>query len=642
MSKTFFGFSILLIITFLPVPTWAKRQSTIAYLQELHNQGKERVIVRFNKTIDPNVITRHGGKTIRHLKIINSIVCEIDRNKIELLKRHPAVKSVVTDAVISIPEPKESPIRDSELGALSYQGPVTIRWNNLEAGLNSQAAWDRYDLEGDGVKIAFLDTAINYELPDLDDNYLGGINIMTQELNPLPYIDPDPYPDDDSEDHGTFVASIAVGEGDLFVVGTAPKTKYYNVKVLDATATGLITDIISGIEWASTEPHKADIISISIASYDEDYEGIEGWAEVRQAYKDACDDAYAAGVILVAGSGNRGDTQYGYRSACPAAFANVISVGAHKQNQSIPSFSNGGVDVVAPGYDVDILHPKNILYGGGGTSFATPHASGLIALQLQYVRQNNVQPNNGYIWELLKHSAKDMPFITDPVYKGKGKIWAARTDANDPNNGAIDLMAANWPINYHFESLNYAFLDGNLPVYQIGCDVNQTIILENITNIIGNEVESLQNLKVTATHVYCSEPNEPNLPGNSITVFPTITALEPNEANSITLTYSYSIPPQTTPGLKKTKLQFEFNFAGDSRAIKIAYNEPNSFWYAAIPGDLDINNEVDFSDYSILARQWQQVGCNGPEWCGRADIDRNGRVDWNDLYGVADHWLAGQ
>lgn len=632
MSKTFFGFSILLIIAFLPVPTWAKRQSTIAYLQELHNQGKERVIVRFNKTIDPNVITRHGGKIIHHLKIINSIVCEIDRNKIELLKQHPAVKSVVTDAVINIPEPKESPIREYGLGELSYQGPVTIRWNNLEAGLNSQAAWDRYNLDGTGIKIAFLDTGVNYNLANLQASYLGGEDFVED--------DGDPLTTDPAEGHGTQIVSVAVGRGvnGGKVVGVAYRVGFYAVKVMDKDGVGLTTDIMSGIEWASTEPHKADIISMSLGIYDEDQVGNPLWPYIKQAYEAVCNNAYNARVILVACSGNRGYDHSSY----PAAFANVISVGGHAEDQNLYSASNGGVDIVAPGAHVYTVKPDNSAWWVWGTSIASPQAAGLIALQLQYARQNNIQPNNGYLWEVMKHSAKDTPLITDPVYKGKGKIWAARTDANDPNIGAIDLMAANWPINYRFESSNYAFLDGNLPVYQIGCDVNQTIILENITDAIGNTVETIVNLRVTATSVHYGEPNEPNLPGNSITVFPTITAFEPNEANSITLTYSYSIPPQTIPGLKKTKLQFEFNFAGDSRAIKIACNEPNSFWYAAIPGDLDINNKVDFSDYGIFARQWQQVDCNGPQWCERADIDRNGRVDWNDLQGVADHWLAGQ
>ena len=44
----------------------------------------------------------------------------------------------------------------NEMMLLSYTGTVEVRWNNLEAGLNSHAAWDRYNLDGTGIKIAFL------------------------------------------------------------------------------------------------------------------------------------------------------------------------------------------------------------------------------------------------------------------------------------------------------------------------------------------------------------------------------------------------------------------------------------------------------------------------------------------------------
>jgi hypothetical protein len=368
------------------------------------------------------------------------------------------------------------------------------------------------------------------------------------------------------------------------------------------------------------------------------------WHE-REELLAACNIAYQAGIILVAGSGNDGYTY----SAWPASFNNVISVGGHAEDQTLMDrwvsgkhvISNGGVDFVAPGEYLVSLAPENLVYHASGTSAATACTSGMLALVVQYARQNNIQPNHGYLWELLKHSAKDMPLITDPVYKGTGKIYAARTDVNDANVGSIDLIAANWPISYDFIFTDYAFMDSNNPVYQIGSDVNQTIKLTNLTDILGNTTETIENLKITATQVYYGEPNEPNLPGNSVKVFPTISQLEPNEANSITLSYMYSIPNETTPGLKKTKLTFEFNFIGNSRVIKVAYNQPNSLWYAAVPADLELDNNVDFFDYSMLAQQWGESNCSKPDWCGRADIDRSGAVGWTDLKVLAENWLRG-
>ena len=60
----------------------------------------------------------------------------------------------------------------------------------------------------------------------------------------------------------------------------------------------------------------------------------------------------------------------------------------------------------------------------------------------------------------------------------------------------------------------------------------------------------------TVNYVCCEVPYELNLLGDSIKLFPTITALEPNEANSITLSYVYTIQPETTAGLNKTRIEF--------------------------------------------------------------------------------------
>ena len=635
--------SILILVLLFSASTFAAKKSSIeTYLEELHNQGKERVIVRFKDQIDPNLVTQYHGKVIRQLKIINAIVCEINQSDIELLRQEKAVKHVVPDAVIRIPEPKrvpEEPIDKQQepedlIIPTAYDGNATVRWNNLEAGLNSQAAWDNYDLDGTGIKIAFLDTGVNYNMENLDDNYLGGYDFASDPD------DDDPINNTPEEKHGTEVVSLAVGEGVNKVVGVAYNVGYYAVKTIDGDPpTGLLSDVIAGIEWSSTEPHKADIISMSFGIYDEDQAGNPLWPLLKQDFEDTCDSAYNAGIILVAASGNR---VYDY-SSYPAAFTNVISVGGHASNQSLYSSSNGGVDIITPGARVYTVHPDNSAWWVWGTSFATPHASALIALQLQYARQNDINLNNGYNWEVMKHSAHHLAGETyDPVYQGEGKIYAAQTDVNDANIGSIDLIASNWPVDYDFNFSDYAFIDSNCPVYQIGEDVNQTITLTNITDILGNTIETIEDLDVVATQVYYGDPNDQNLPGNSVEIFPTVSLLEPNDANSIALSLLYTIPPETTPGLVRTALELEFNFVGNSRVIRVSYNnDSDSLWYAAIPADLDLSNTVSLSDFSIFAEQWQQTDCNKPDWCGRADMDQSGVVDWLDMDILAENWLTG-
>ena len=655
MQKTMQLLAVLLWALFVPVLTFAagKKSSTEAYLEQLHNQGKERVIVTFKDEIDPNLITQYNAKLIRKLKIINAIVCEIHRNNINLLKRHSSIKDVAPDMLIRIPPPKRQPTdstgeweeRVNEMMAPLSNG-AEVRWENLEDGMNSQAAWDNYNLDGTGIKIAILDTGINYgndplwPMVNLDDNYLGGYDFVDDDNDPMPFIHPsDP---DLTEWHGTSVASNCVGEGVSKIVGTAYNAGYYSVRILEGPeGTGLVSWAIQGIQWAMdpdgnpNTDDKADIINMSFGTYG----GGIFWPAEKAALEEACNNAYNAGVILVAGSGNDG---YDY-SMWPARFDNVISAGAHSEDQTLwdNAFgkSNGGVDIVAPGDHVGSVSPENYSYWVYGTSNASGHASALIALQLQYARERGIEVNNGYLWEVMKAASVDLGI--DPVYQGEGKIYAAQTDINDVNIGSIDLMASNWPIDYDFQFSDYAFIDASIPVYQIGVDVNQAITLTNITDTLGNTIENIENLDVNAVQVYYGVPNEPNLPGDSIKLFPTITLLEPNDANSITLSLLYTIPPETTPGLKKTKLELEFNFVGNSRVIKISYNEPNSFWYAAIPGDLELDDNVGMTDFSIFAQQWQETGCTEPNWCGRADMDQSGDVGWPDLDVLTEDWLTG-
>ncbi|GAI19101.1 unnamed protein product, partial [marine sediment metagenome] len=270
--------SILILVLLFSASTFAaKKSSTTRYLESLHNQGKERVIVRFEDQIDPNLVTKYHGKLIRKLKIINAVVCEIDQYAIELLRQEKAVKDVVPDAVVRIPEPKrvpEEPVGEWQEPAdliipTAYDGNATVEWNNLQAGLNSKAAWDNYDLDGTGIKIAFLDTGVNYNMENLDDNYLGGYDFASDPD------DDDPINNTPEEKHGTEVVSLAVGEGVNKVVGVAYNVGYYAVKTSQDgnPPTGLLSDIIAGIEWSSTEPHKADIISMSFGIYDEDQAG---------------------------------------------------------------------------------------------------------------------------------------------------------------------------------------------------------------------------------------------------------------------------------------------------------------------------------------------------------------------------------
>jgi hypothetical protein len=677
------GEALLIVLLCLLIPSVAlaedQKSSTETYLGELHNQGKERVIVTFTDEVDHTLVEKYGGTSIRAFKTIKGLVCEIPNENIELLKQEAAVEDVVPDMVIKLQtgygvrDPEELTeelrlreeyfarieeeysaaveearrelikfyqdelaakreiieryarflqyLRDNgyedtwiykwilsrynelleeyyaarragiqkyhekialaknvyvqlasiwrekvqETMALAYTGPAEVRWNNLEAGLNAKAAWDNYNLDGTGVKIAFLDTGINYTMENLDDNYLGGYDFVNDDDDPMPAID-------GTEDHGTNIVSLAVGEGVNKVVGTAYNASYYAVRVMGSDDGGFISDMIFGVEWASQEPHKADIISMSFGTY-----GGYLWEQYYKPwFEEACNNAYNNGIILVASSGNDGHNY----SAWPAAFDNVISVGGHAEDQTLYDHegdsSNGGVEIIAPGEQVYTVGADNSAWLCSGTSLATPHASALIALQLQYARQRRIEVNNAYLWEVMKEAAIDLGL--DPVYQGKGKIWAAETDPPpaSPHNGSIDLMGSSiWPFEFIFTYYNYLYLlDGLYPAYFLGT-MSQDIDIENISDRPDIPDTYVENLNVTTIQKY--RDTLAILPGDSTEDFETYEPITLNPGDIVTLVDDYALPISANPGLYNVVLDLEFNLVGNPRLIKITMDEA-SIW----------------------------------------------------------------
>ena len=216
------------------------------------------------------------------------------------------------------------------------------------------------NIKGAGVKVAVLDTGIDYNHPDLDANYKAGVN----------YVDVNRFDDPfDDNGHGTHVAGILAAElNGTGVVGVAPSASLYAVKVLGSDGNGRLSDVIAGIEWAVA--NDMDIVNMSFKTED------------SPALAEACVQAYESGVLLVAAAGNTG--WWGGYVDYPARYSSVIAVAATTAEDALYSNSAKGsdVDIVAPGAGV-YSSMNNGNYGTlSGTSQAAPHVAGVAALIL--------------------------------------------------------------------------------------------------------------------------------------------------------------------------------------------------------------------------------------------------------------------
>lgn len=237
--------------------------------------------------------------------------------------------------------------------------------------VEAPAAWAK-NVKGDNVVVAVLDTGAEKEHPDLKDRIIGGRNFTT-----------DGGPDDihDGNGHGTHVAgTIGASNQGQGVVGVAPNVKLLILKVLDSQGSGYfswITDAIKyATNWKGPNGEQVRVISMSLG-------GPSAVPELQKAIQDAVNKD----ICVVVAAGNEGDdSEDSFEYSYPANYNEVISVAACTHDGKLAPFSNTNqeVDVIAPGVDILSTWPGQKYSRISGTSMATPHVAGVLALLTQW------------------------------------------------------------------------------------------------------------------------------------------------------------------------------------------------------------------------------------------------------------------
>ncbi|WP_042702525.1 S8 family peptidase [Thermococcus sp. PK] len=334
---------------------------------------KARVIITIDKDFNENSVFALGGNVVARGKVFPIVIAELPPRAIERLKNAKGVVRVEYDAEAHILKGKPPGTGKPK----PSQPAQTIPWG-IER-IKAPDAWSITDGSSGGViEVAILDTGIDYDHPDLAANLAWGVSVLRGKVstNPKDY--------KDQNGHGTHVAgTVAALNNDIGVVGVASAVEIYAVRVLDASGRGSYSDIILGIEQALLGPDgvlDSDNDGVIVGDPDDDAAEVIsmslGGSSDVQAFHDAIIEAYNYGVVIVAASGNDGASSPSY----PAAYPEVIAVGATDSDDQVPWWSNRGVEVSAPGVDILSTYPDDTYETLSGTSMATPHVSGVVAL----------------------------------------------------------------------------------------------------------------------------------------------------------------------------------------------------------------------------------------------------------------------
>jgi subtilisin family serine protease len=254
---------------------------------------------------------------------------------------------------------------------------------------------------GKGIDICILDTGIELSHPDFSGREIEGKSFINGESW-----------DRDPNGHGTHCAGIAAGNirldnGKRY--GIAKEANLKIAKVLSDSGRGTTSSVIDAIDWAITK--KFRVLSLSLAS------AVKLNDTPSPLFETVGARALENNCIIIAAAGNDSSRPSVPKPvSSPANTSSIMAVGAIDGQMKIARFSNAGlnpatggcVNNCAPGVDIISTYPKNTknrngnYYAMSGTSMATPHVSGMIALYMEQFPEKSAKE----IWELAETKAK--------------------------------------------------------------------------------------------------------------------------------------------------------------------------------------------------------------------------------------------
>lgn len=297
--------------------------------------------------------------------------------RLEALRRQPGVKRVRPEHIYRAAMAPNDPQFSVQYGLQSSANPL--------ADIKAPAAWDK-TTGSSGTVIAIID---------------GGVDLLHEDLASKIWVNSDEVTgngvDDDSNgfiddaqgwdfvgdrpaaaavDHATHVAGIAAAAGNngIGVAGVDWGARIMSVRVLSAFGAGRESAIAEGIHYAVVNGAKVINLSLVGAS-----------SELLAA---AVQEAYNAGVVVVAAAGNSGASTTGGRvypvCADVGGVDMVLGVGATDQAGEPTAFSNYGgcLNVSAPGKKIVSTVLGDTYDDMTGTSMSSPFAAGVAGLYL--------------------------------------------------------------------------------------------------------------------------------------------------------------------------------------------------------------------------------------------------------------------
>jgi len=269
-------------------------------------------------------------------------------------------------------------------------GTTEKQINSLEwgiANINADDVWSQYGDKGAGIVIANIDTGVQFDHPALVNQYRGNLGNGTfdHNYNWFDAAGTSPSAPADGNGHGTHTMGTMAGDdGAGNQIGVAPGVKWIAANGCCPTDEALIASgqwMLEPTNLAGQNPDaskRPNVINNSWGSQ----------VPSNDPFMEDITDAWAdSGIFGAFANGNSGEVGCN-SSGSPGSLVSNYSAGAYDINNNIATFSGRGVgqngeikpNISAPGVNVRSSIPGNAYASFNGTSMATPHLAGVVAL----------------------------------------------------------------------------------------------------------------------------------------------------------------------------------------------------------------------------------------------------------------------
>lgn len=286
----------------------------------------------------------YGGKVDKvYSSALKGFSTEMSREQAESMSSDSRVLFIEPDAEISVNAVQSNPTWGLD------------RVDQRSVPLDTEYS---YEKTGTGVNVYVVDTGIKITHSEFGGRATADFDSVGDGQNGI-----------DCHGHGTHVSGTIGGT----TYGVAKNVSLHSVRVLGCNGTGTSSTTVAGLDWITANRVSPAIVNMSMGT---------GVPSPLVDY--VVENSIASGITYVIAAGNSSS------DACnvsPARVPSAITVGATDSTDAMAYFSNFGscVDIFAPGVDIKSAYSwSNVATNTlSGTSMATPHVTGAVALYLE-------------------------------------------------------------------------------------------------------------------------------------------------------------------------------------------------------------------------------------------------------------------